>query len=193
MKLIGQSLAGLMLLVPTVADGQPRYEPSHEPPLGHERILIFVSSSGCVANHEEEFDDAVRQLKAILAERAAENGQSFSAVGVAVEWDVERGTDYLLRGRWSGGALDFGPFDEIVVGRNWGNSAAVRYLQDLSPNGCPSPAGIWQAVPQLFLVDREAEEWRADGEFRYGPERLLLQACGADEIIKWMRQGAPIP
>lgn len=182
-----------LLLLPLSTHAQDQYEPSFEPPLGNELIAVFFSSSTCVANHNPEFDDAIREMKVLLSRQAKDLGLSFSVVGVALDWDPSTGTDYLMKGTWEGGTHDFGAFDEIVAGRKWGNSAAVKYMQRLSPEGCPIPEGVRKGVPQVFLVERRADNWRVDGNFTYREERFLLQLCGGDKIIEWVSKGAPVP
>lgn len=168
------------------------YEPSYKPPVGEEVVLVFVSAPECVANHTEGFAEAVHQAKLRLQRRAQEEDFAFSAVGVSVNWDITAGVKYLLEGKWEGEEdLLFGDWDEIVVGRNWGNSAAVKYMLELAP-GCPEIPEVFQGIPQLYVVSRNAEDWRASGQFIFGEERLLLHKCGGDAIMEWVAAGAPI-
>lgn len=174
------------------SDGQG-YTPSYLPPAGSELVFVLVSSPGCVANYEPEFDDAIREAKAILSARADSGGRPFSAVGVSVNWVVSDGVDYLLDGRWKGeGDLDFGAWDEIVVGRNWGNSAALKYMTELAP-GCPGAPDVVQAVPQAYVLERMAEEWEGTGMFLFGPESVRAHFCGGDQIVEWVNSGALFP
>lgn len=174
-----------------LARAQQEYTPSYHPPVGDEIILVLISSSTCIANHSDEFDSNVRSAKALVSRHAQELDRDFSTVGVSTDWEADQGVGYLLRGEWEGTSLDFGAWDEISVGRNWGNTLAVRYMQKLS-DGCPEKP-IELGIPQMFLLERTARDWREDGRFRHGDEKLLLQLCGADEIAAWVEEGAPIP
>lgn len=161
-------------------------------PPGRQRTRsVFVATPACGANHVEQFDADVRAVKQLLTERAEDNGRPFSAVGVSTNWEVEKGIAYLLEGEWDGPRLDFGGWDEISVGRNWGNTLAVKYMQKL-PDTCPE-LPMQLGVPQIFIIERPAKDWRQDGDFAHGDERLLLQLCGADRIAEWREAGAPIP
>ena len=68
-----------------------------------------------------------------MAARA--RGDSFTTVGVSIDGPFDKGAAWLNQ---------FGAFDEIVIGRNWLNSAVATYIW-ADPSATP-------AIPQLVLV-----------------------------------------
>ncbi len=113
-------------------------------------------------------------MKRILAATARSAGASFASVGIAVDWVTRDGWEFLQR---------FGPFDEIIVGRNWLNSASLHYMWRELP-GEP-------VVPQVVVVERSI---LLDGaKLEVSPDRALLRKVGADEVIAWAVRGGGLP
>ena len=99
-------------------------------------------------------------------------GLGFHWVGVAVEWDVAQGLDYLA---------DVGPFDEVSAGGNWWNtSVAQRLFRDAPP-----------AVPTVALFERRITVDTGRNTLTFGVERQLAAIVGSREIEDWVAQGAP--
>ena len=177
------------------AAGQSGYEPigqwpgvvqsedglSMEPTV--ELLAVLISSSWCAGNAVGGFDAAVREMKDVLAARADSLGYSFSAIGVAVDWDVSDGVRYLLEGVSTSGDLDFGPWGEIVVGRDWLNSASSLFALERGAR--------WLAVPQVFVLERTV----IPSEFyvEVTTPRLLLQVSGGEDIVDWAERAFPVP
>lgn len=149
-----------------------------------ELVLVFISTSECLGNSPEfVLDSAVRALKIQLSERATSWGMNFSAVGVAAEWDVRKGLDYLLKGISSRGQKDFGPWDEVSAGRNWLGVAVSQF--------------VWQdslsrpTVPQLIILARNVE--MGESRVRFSEDLVIRRLPGAKAIQDWARAGAPMP
>jgi hypothetical protein len=71
-------------------------------------------------------------------------------------------------------------YDEVSVGSNWANLAAVRYIW--------SDTTATPGLPQVVLVERHVLPGaRSIG---VGPERILGRVVGADAIERWVAQGA---
>jgi hypothetical protein len=137
---------------------------------GDEILLVFIGGSFCNGTKQPGLKEAVAQLNSDLRERVRAQGKTFVSVGVAMDWSVAEGVDFLL---------SFGQFDELVVGRNWLNSAVVRYVWRDTPGSA--------ALPQLVVVTRHVNV--GGSIIDVGSERLLTRKLGADEIIAWARQG----
>jgi hypothetical protein len=148
-----------------------------------EVLAVLISSSSCAGNAVDGFDAAVREMKDVLSARADSLGYSFSAIGVAVDWDVETGVRYLLQGVSTSGELDFGPWGEIAVGRDWLNSASSLFALERGAR--------WLAVPQVFILERTVIP--QETHVAVTAPRLLLQVSSGDEIVTWAEGGFPVP
>ena len=114
---------------------------------------------------DEEYADHVKSAKAAVREQVLGQGRLFTTVGVSDHWSVNEGIAILEA---------FGPFDEIVVGRNWFNSGVKRFITDLE--GHP-------AVPQIVVL---VEEIRVDTlPWQYGPPRVITRILGKQEAQQW--------
>jgi hypothetical protein len=137
---------------------------------GEQVIAFFVGAKFCAAYSREGFPETVRTLREKLAGRASEAGMEFVFVGVALDWTVEDGLEFLER---------FGPFDEIVAGQNWLNETAIRYIwRDL-----PGRA----AVPQVILLHREIRV--DDRVIQILNEQIMTRRIGVDGITEWLAAG----
>jgi len=150
------------------------YTPHYRLPNGREIVVQFIGMTGCGHSRDSEVVAAVRRMKPVLARQADSLGVSLSVVGVALDWSVEDGVAYLRT---------LGPFDEIAVGNNWVNSAAV--------------ASIWRApsvhpdVPQIVIYQRTVT--RQQRTIAFGPDQELARFIGTKSIIDWVAHGAPLP
>ncbi|MBW3570917.1 MAG: hypothetical protein KY467_07415 [Gemmatimonadetes bacterium] len=138
---------------------------------------MYIGSSGCAPSNREDLPGALEQLKRLLRQRAEAGARGFSAVGIARDWDTQDGLAHLRK---------FGAFDEVMAGRNWMNAGVRRYVWEEIPGEA--------ATPQVLLVERVVGDVSASG-IQYGVhgERLVARKVGADEILKWTEQGAPLP
>jgi hypothetical protein len=164
---------------PTSADSlpaspAPHYVPSTKAPEGTEVVAIFISSSWCVANRDSTFKPTVRRMMTRLAEDSRAAGRPLDIIGVSLDWSVADGVRYLQ---------EFGDFDEITVGRNWFNLAAMQYIWR-DPDGLP-------VVPQVVLLERTVGQ-SADGKrVQVSPDRVLGRYRSVSEIRLVVEQGIP--
>ncbi len=157
--------------------GQARYTPSYSAVDGRELAFVYIGSSGCAASNRPFLPETVKQLKLLIEEQARNRGRSFVAIGVARDWDVEAGLEHLEK---------FGPFDQVMAGRNWLNIGALKYIWEDVP-------GI-AATPQVVVLDRRIEtpEGRGAG-YAIQDAHLLVRKVGTREIRRWLKRGAPLP
>jgi hypothetical protein len=133
---------------------------------GDEIVAVFIGGSFCGGSRMPGLREAVERANRDLRARALVEGTRFASVGVALDWSVSDGAKFLA---------EFGPFDELVIGRNWLNTAVIKYVwRDI-----PGQA----AVPQMVVVRRHVDS-DASG-IVVSNERLLTRKLGADEIIEW--------
>jgi hypothetical protein len=154
------------------------YRPAMRTLPGQELVFVYIGSSGCSPSNAEFLPAAVEALKLRVAGQARRNGRSFAAVGVARDWDVERGLGHLRK---------FGRFDEVTTGRNWMNSGVLHYVWEDLPGTAATPQIL---VVDRRLVDRNSPE-AAEGVIR--DERLVVRKVGTEEIRRWLEHGAPMP
>lgn len=173
---IGRQSAAPAADTPSAARGGP-YRPARVTREGTELTLVYIGSSGCVPSNRKDLPGAVERLKLHLRHRASDANRLFTAVGVARDWEVTAGVGHLRK---------FGSFDEVMAGRNWMNAGVRAYVWEDIPGEA--------TTPQVLLLEREVGDVSAAG-IQYGihSERLVVRKVGADEIVRWARQGAPLP
>ena len=98
----------------------------------------------------------------------------FSTVGVSLDWAVDEGVERLR---------NYYVFDEVIVGRNWLNTAAVSYMWRDYPGD--------RSIPQVVLL--------ANWVVPIGPTELhngtpveLARIVGASDLKNWIKRGYPV-
>ncbi len=137
---------------------------------GRDVAMVFFVSSSCLGGRDERLQGALRELRRAIESRLATAGVRFASIGVSLDQPSAAGWAFLRR---------FGSFDEVVLGRNWLNSAAIAYLWRDLP-GTPT-------IPQLVLIERSVEV--GAGGLQIGSDRLLTRKVGVEDIVKWAKEG----
>lgn len=164
--------------VAPLSDSSSNYQPSYDRQPGPQLVMTYFGSSTCGWSNEAALPDAVEDIKIELARYAQRRGLAFKAVGVALDWVPERGLDHLA---------EFGQFDEVSAGYNWGNGVALR---DLWANPPPTIATPTIVVSQRqFIAPLDSTDVLDFGERE---RRNLLRKTGLDEITEWAQAGAPL-
>ncbi|MGD2153917.1 MAG: hypothetical protein PVG79_11675 [Gemmatimonadales bacterium] len=135
--------------------------------------MIFIGSSTCGAHRDAGFRAAIATAKRALAERFTGAGRQFASAGVAIDWRIEDGIEFLA---------EFGEFDEIIVGGNWLNSGAIRYVWEDFPGS--------SVVPQVVVARRSVNV--SGSTIAVGEEELLARLAGAEQIMEWVDLGVPL-
>jgi len=168
-------LTAVFLCITTVLGAQDSaYTPSFEMPEGPQLVAIYVGSSTCGPCQSPELKAAIEQAKRGLRKQATTARLSFAAIGVALDWSVEEGYNFLRKS---------GEFDEIVTGSNWINLGALRYIW--------ADSTATPGLPQLVVLRRTIETGAA--RIAINNERILLRLLGDSEIEAWVRRGLPLP
>jgi hypothetical protein len=128
--------------------------------------LVFIASSTCHGLRAPGFKTALDSVRQHIRQQAARDGAEFVSVGVAVDSSVGSGEQMLV---------EFGPFDQLVVGGGWPNLGAGYYLWRVLP-GHP-------IVPQVVVVSRQVTI--RNDSITFGDERVVARKTGADEVIHW--------
>lgn len=140
---------------------------------GRELAMIYVGSSTCRWSNVDFLPDVIERLKLVVQRNAEMSGRSFAAIGISKDNLVQSGLRYIGR---------FGEFDEVMTGRGWLNIGILKYIHTEIP-GTP-------ATPQVLVVDRVVR--RGSRGTAITDERLIARKVGADEIRRWLEQGAPM-
>jgi len=151
------------------------YTPDYENETGEEISFVYIGSSGCVNANRKGFPEIIKTLKRRVHKKVKNNGRSFSAIGVAVDWKPVDGIEHLRK---------FGTFDEVMAGRSWMNTGALKYMWEDIP-GKP-------ATPQIVIIKRKNRIKRGV-TYQVKKEELLSRKVGIQEIRRWRDRGIPLP
>lgn len=141
-------------------------------PKGKELVVVYVGATSCGPCLLPETKSAVARMKTLLSSFAAQNGYSFSAVGVSTDWSIADGTKFLN---------DNAPFDQLVIGGSWTNLAVEHYIW--------RDSAATPAMPQVVVLERSVS---LGDRIDISPSRVLRRVFGSDEIPKWVAAGAPV-
>lgn len=150
-------------------------EGSYDIQEGTDLVMAYFGGSTCFACNQPDFKMAIERAKSMLAEQAASDGKTFVALGVALDPGVADGLGFLQSS---------GQFDEIAVGRNWFNSAALSHIW--------RPEGLEDRIiaePTVIVFERDMRMGEAISveDFRY-----LVERVGSDRITEWVEAGVPL-
>ena len=158
-------------------EGPHGYEPAYKAVAGVELALIFIGSSKCAFSTNPELPQMVETAKESVQKAAMEADRSFTATGIAKDWDVHAGVTHLVT---------FGTFDEIMAGRSWMNEGVLKYIWQTLP-GVPS-------TPQVLVVERKVSvPGDAIDRFKVSEEAVVVRKIGLGEIQQWVEAGTPLP
>ncbi|MEM1115052.1 MAG: hypothetical protein AAF845_17320 [Bacteroidota bacterium] len=143
---------------------------------GPETVLVYFGASNCRPCYDDAFKATLEAAKVALFERTEAEGASFAVVGVAVDHSIEEGLAFLSQS---------GRFDEVVIGRNWFNSAVLAHVW--------RPEGIEDRVPGLpGIMVFERDMTMGETGIAAGEPTYLVELVGAEDIPAWVEAGAPL-
>lgn len=125
--------------------------------------LVLIGATTCHGADSKEFQLAMRTIQSRARAESVRDSVALTEVGVGLDWDPQKGLAFLKR---------YDPFDMWIVGANWVNEGAVKYVWRDVP-GEPT-------LPQLLLVERSVG---LGGRITIGPERVVWRQLGANAII----------
>ena len=173
MRLLKSSIVVLLttfLCLSSALAQDTTYVPHYDTPDGDEIVLIYIGAYNCGPCHSPEIKNALSKLKILLKERVNARGQDFATMGIALDWKVDVGYEYLQ---------GVGPWDEVIVGKNWTNLGASTFIW--------KEADTLAAMPQIVIARRDVEvgnqgTWVSDYEV----------VAHHMNIVEWYEQGAPL-
>ena len=150
----------------TLAPNQ--YRSSFSAPQEHDILLVYIGSSTCGFANDSALPEVIEGAKLALHQHATDNGLSFSAIGVSIDWDPTRGYAHLAK---------MGRFDEIMTGRRlWGVGVSV-----------------WQefiaGTPQVLVVTHATDTQLLP----IASDNVVVRKLGFGPIADWVDAGAPLP
>ena len=168
------SLAALPAAAQDYVAGVDR-DPAYNIGPGTDLVMAYFGSTTCFACQQPAFKAAAERAKVLLAEHAAAEGKTFVALGVSLDPGVAAGLEFIASA---------GAFDEVAVGRNWFNSAALAHL--FRPEGLDERP---LSQPSIIVFERDM----VMGEtIAVGAVRYRFEIAGGDAIPAWVAAGAPL-
>ena len=82
-----------------------------------ELVLVYIGGYSCGFCNDPEFKAELSRFKLEIAGMAQAANRKLRTIGVSSDWDVDAGLQFLR---------DCGPWDEVVAGNNWYNSAVGK-------------------------------------------------------------------
>ena len=138
---------------------------------GTELVAIYVTSSECGASRDPTLVQSIRTIRRRIADEATDQGKHVVWIGAALDLTPEKGIAFLA---------PFGPFDEIVAGGSWLNTASLDFM-------VRGLAGQL-STPQLILVERDVMAEKTD--LKVSPDRLVLRLVSASRIHSFAAEKA---
>ncbi len=114
-----------------------QYTPSITGPMEREFVLVYFGSAACWWCNNPDLAGVVDSAMVAVREHAAAHGASFSAMGIAIDWDTRDGVDHLAK-------VDH--FDDIAMGRSKYGLGARTYLH------------LMDGTPQVSVLERTASK-----------------------------------
>jgi hypothetical protein len=139
-----------------------------------ELVLVYIGGYSCGACNDPEFKEILSRFKLAIAGLAQAGKRKLRTIGVSSDWDVDRGLQFLR---------DCGPWDEVVVGNNWYNSAVIEHIWNL-----PDTNG---AIPQVIVFERSFV--MTGRRMVPSPKRYLIRLIGKREVSEWLASGSIEP
>lgn len=85
--------------------------------------LLYVVAAPLGRTADSHLANLIRSGRDSAQAVATRNGMPFGTIGISPEWRISNGLKSLNK---------IGPFDEVIVGRNWFNHGIAEYA-NLSP------------------------------------------------------------
>jgi hypothetical protein len=162
-------LSCLMLTGRAAAQGNS-YEPRTEAAEGTQLVAVYLGADWCGPCHLPKNKQAVKKMKTVFSEIADEHSWSFKAVGLALDWSIEDGYEFLQEN---------GAFDEVILGDNWRNLGVETYIW--------SADEVQAAIPQVVVYKQEVNQTESGIEFG---ERDNVKRFSMEELRDWLEAGA---
>ena len=152
-------------------ENSARYVPSFTEPQNQELVLVYFGAASCGWCDSPRLPGIIDSAMIAVRDHAAASGASFSAVGIAVDWDAQSGVVHLDK---------IGRFDEIAAGRSAFGLGARTYMH------------LLHGTPQISVLKRSSSS-KGEEYFQRFTEDELVRKSSLARIADWVWRGAPIP
>lgn len=142
---------------------------------GPQLITVYVGATTCRPCRWPSFKDAMQKALFLVSQEAARRQVSYATVGVALDADKAKGLALLEPHE---------QFDELLVGGGWIGTGATWYVW--------SDTSVTGAIPMLLVVERDLDQRKDYRWMGLGNQKVLVRLTGANEIMSWVKQGAPL-
>ena len=143
-------------------------------PTDWQLLVVYIGSTGCGFSRDPELRSAVTGMHAQMRAQAETGAWRLSIAAVALDPSPDSGYAYLK---------GLGPWNEMVVGGNWGNLGAETHVW--------RPEDGVSSVPQIIVLERRA--FQDTTRIRFGTNHVLKRYIGTAEIIDWLKAGGTLP
>lgn len=159
-----------------LVSNRPEYDQTRQWSERGQLMFLLFGSSTCGFSNASVLPSLIRRAKALVAEQGSVYGLGFMTVGVALDWSIEDGRDFLD---------GFGRFDEVSVGYSWSNSMALEYIWQQRAEG---------TTPQVLVVYRKLESPATDSiaRIRVKKQNVVVRKAGLTAIKTWVERRAPV-
>ncbi len=150
------------------------YVPDYKFESGDELVMVYIGSPFCGYCNSPEMPEFIEAAKLKGKSLADSLGMNYVVYGLAISWSAYEGMDHLKK---------FGLFDEMMLGRSWSNSAAIKYIHT------DIPSGRVGAVPQVVYTTREImyQENDTKDDYLISNEKEYIRLEGYDEIKNFVQ------
>ncbi len=159
---------GSLFLVPKLLQEPAGITIDTEIKTGVHVVFVLINPS---SKSRPEYVDDVKRARAAVREYADSHHFFLSTIGVSDHWDVDEGLAILRQ---------FGPFEEIIVGRNWFNTGLRRYALDLG-----GPLAFPQVIVTLEEIQVRDRGWESKGVTE------VARLVGKEQLKEWLTLRVP--
>ena len=142
---------------------------------GPQLITVYVGATTCKPCRWPSFKEAMQKALYLVSQEAARRNMRYATVGVALDANKAKGLALLE---------PHDQFDELLVGGGWIGTGATQYIW--------SDTTVTGAIPMLLVVERDLDQRKDYRWMGLGNQKVLLRLTGANEIMAWVKQGAPL-
>lgn len=136
-------------------------------------VAVYLGATACLPCRDEKTKQAVREVLETAAARARERNLEFQSVGAALDEDVQAGLELLA---------STAPFDQVVVGGSWSNTAAVELIW--------SDPDVLAAIPHVVLLTRTID--RSPQQREPATKHIFVQLQGEPQMREWLDAGGTV-
>lgn len=130
-----------------------------------ELVMVYIGANNCGPCHAKPIKDKVEEYKIDLYKTAEEQGKSFSVIGVANDYSIEEGWNFINAS---------GYFDEVIIGKNWKNNGSIQFLWSVKD--------ILPSMPKVIVYERKIHQMPSKIVFG---EPIVIANTDVGMMLNW--------